>query len=402
MIKTVNFQPCKGVYAVSGAKTSVSPAQASNCTAVKPCSEEKLTIPYHIPILFKGDSAPKESIEIDATVPLLPGFVEKPKLDPRNIEPKALVLVRMTEFAPKAGMVLSPRDAMEQNGVCAARSSSHWTLNHSVQAHAKGDWTEYPYAILMPFDKTVEKNPGVFAEGLPNDIYTNGSLKIPQDSVIVKFNANVPDGKYRISDYGDIKGCKLVETSDSVHSAATCLVEQMGYAKMIPSTDDGLFKKDDMTSDEALEAWYKFATPLGIQPMIHSSSPNGKMEQVIEALDQLSADNKWAFYDGEWDFKKILLDVIADAKKRKKEGYRVNIDLDVLEEIIKKSKHPRNALIAVEKELKLKPCISRERNTLFHKKVYRNCYASNLSLHFCHPDVRKKYLETYKPIEREE
>ncbi len=312
-----------------------------------------------------------------AGLKLKPEGVEIPRLNPDEIAEESICLVHMDEYAPtKDGMILSARDALtDENGVAASRNSVHFSLNHPVEAHRAGDWDNSPYAILMPFTATKNANvPGKFIEGLPNDLYTNGSVKIPEGSVIIKRNPDIPEGQLKVSPHPDIPGVKLIETSGSVHESVSPIMEKMGYSTSLAKSgamgifDEGISNTDPTAliqgTAKRYDAWNRFCQSQGLKPMLHSGSPNGRAETMIECIDMLATTNSWtvgSWSSGSVNYKKSILQQIKELKEYQKQGYFVAMDLDKFAQIIKESKSPEVALARIEKEMKLKPILHRER-----------------------------------------
>ena len=271
-------------------------------------------------------------------------FVKIPKLDPLNINENALCLVHMSDFGPSAGKIMSVRDAMG-----ASRNSVHFTLNHPVESHSLGSWEKCKFAYIMPYKATKEANAASkIIEGLPHDLYTNGSVTIPEGSVIVKYNKNIESGKVLLSTDKNLSGVKIIETSDDVYGTVNDVIEKMGYTKATPDNVGGFSSrtstketiKEDLTTE--CQAWMNFCKTQGIKPMQHGYSPNGTAEQIIETLDMMATTNKWKNGSFNNDYKKIILESIEAIKKRVNEdGYFVSMDLDKLAEIVSKSFTPK-------------------------------------------------------------
>lgn len=313
------------------------------------------------------------------------------KLDPLNIEPSALALVHMTSYEPHNGMILSRREAVSRNGAGGGRNSVHFTLNHAVEAHHFGDWGDKNYAVIMPYENTVKSNtPGKFIEGLPNDLYTNGGVKIPEGAVIIKFNSSIEKGKFLISDYPDSKGVKVIETSEPPHDMVKVVLEKMNFSySNTNDNENGMFNlkqcttKDDFIENltQNLKGWYDFCKTQGIKPMMHSCSTNGHAEQIIEGIDQLATTNRWTCSELKIDYKSIFIDLLSRLEKNVENGDFVSFDVSKLKDIIQNSSSPRKALKRIKSELHLIPSMDRAKN-IFWMFNSRNKFRDNLSLHF--------------------
>ena len=321
-------------------------------------------------------------------------FVKIPKLDPLNINENALCLVHMSDFGPSAGKIMSVRDAMG-----ASRNSVHFTLNHPVESHCLGSWEKCKFAYIMPYKATKEANAaGKIIEGLPHDLYTNGSVTIPEGSVIVKYNKNIESGKVLVSTDKKLSGVKIIETSDDVYGTVNNVIEKMGYTKATPDNVGGFSSrtptKETITEDLTTEcqAWMDFCKTQGIKPMQHGYSPNGTAEQIIETLDMMATTNKWKNGSFNNDYKKIILESIEAIKKRVNEdGYFVSMDLDKLAEIVSKSFTPRIALYRIKHQMNIKPILHRTR------KIFSNYndYKCTIDTRPISPDKHKCYYDFF-------
>ena len=209
---------------------------------------------------------------------------------------------------------------------------------------------------------------GKIVEGNPNDLYSSGSVNLPEGTIIVKLNPDIEKGTIKISDFADKNGIKIIETSELPHSIVPAVLEKMGYTYQ---RADGLFgqfshgKYSGKTADEAtlnFKAWKKFCDNNGLKPTWHTYSPTGLAENLIERMDLLSVKGSWKI-----DGKNYLKDILNDIKRVKywkKRGYFVSYDIDKLADIVKHSKTPNIALIRIREELG------------FHQSVERDFFSS--------------------------
>ena len=266
----------------------------------------------------------------------------------------------MTNYAPTENVIKSLRDATkEANGVVRARDSVHFSLNHPVQGHESGNWNDTKYAILMPFKATVKANvPGKFFGGTPVDLYTKGSVKIPEGSVIVRQSSTIPAGKLKITnaeaieEFKTLKGVKVLETSGNVHEITGNAIEMMGYTKQVGNTYQMLGQQT--TNIEELlknkKVWEEFAKKTGLTTAVHTYTPNGRAEYMIDSIDLLAGKNSWI--RGNIDYRKQFLEVISEIKGK---SNSISFDINKLEEIIKVSQTPKEAINRIASDLKLKP-----------------------------------------------
>lgn len=294
-------------------------------------------------------------------------------LNPDNIQTSSLALVHMTKYDPKGGMILSQRDKLG-----GSRNSVHFTLNHAVTAHGRGDWDSFVHAIIMPYESTVKANGnGKFIEGMPNDLYTNGSVKIPEGAVIVNQNLKLSEGTIKISEHPTIKGVTLIETASLPHDIVPVVLEKIGYSNIQGDAPLGLFNHGETNGrsvDDVMnnyDAWNNFCKTQGIKPTRHSATPGSEAERIIENIGKLSLYGSWEVGKGfnKTNHKPQLLKVIDFCKKWKTKGYFVSYDLDIMEKIIKESATPKEALKRMKKELNLGPT---EKSDLFSENMLNN------------------------------
>lgn len=377
------------------------------------------TVPKEMPcdsvcISDEAKKAAKEEVEESKTKPIqgnepviidledldISNGVKYPPLDPLNIDPKSLCLVHITEFEPKGNTILSAKDALTQDGIGASRNSVHFSINHPVAAHRWGDWDNLPYSIIMPYEATKQANPhGKIIEGLPNDLYTNGSVIIPQGSVIIKQNSEIESGKIKVSDYPYIEGVKLIETSQAPHSITNSIIEKMGYSSSSVDNGMGLFEdkiskssKEDFLNDmeKNFKSWLEFCQKEGIKPMKHSSSINGLAESLIESIDMLATTDSWEIKNT--NYKKLILETIKLINKNARQSnYFLSYDTSKLAKIIKQSKTPSQALELIRSELKLKPILHRERKPYSE----HNDYSCSLDMRLKGLKDRQTYIDFY-------
>ena len=288
--------------------------------------------------------------------------IKPTSLDIHNIKPSSLVLVHMTDYEPQDGLILSPKDKFE-----GSRNSVHFTLNHPVEAHRNGDWDSKKYAIIMPFEATVNANKqGKFIEGMPNDIYTNGSVTIPGGSIILKENTDLKNGEIKISNHPMIDDVKIIETSVKPHEIAPAVIEKMGYDYHKGSGVMGLFsegRKKDKDIDSVCNnynSWVEFCNSQGIKANRHTGSIGFVLETTIENIGALAKRNSWIHkeFDGtKINVKNHMLECLDYAKDLARKGYFSYLDLDAFMEIISKAKTPKDALKEMKEKLQIKPTL---------------------------------------------
>ena len=315
------------------------------------------------------------------------------ELNPLNIDDKSLVLVHLTEYEPHNGKILSAREAL--NG--ASRNTVHFSLNHAVGEHGFGNWTKCHYAILMPFKSTIESNAdGKFVEGMPNDLYSDGSVNIPEGSVIIKYNDSLADEEIKIHNSADIKGVKIIESSSFPQGLVPAIIKKMGFTHIGSSNSLGTFDFGENSGESAndrkanFKAWQEFCRKHNIVPVVHGNSLCRAIENIIEGIDMLATCDKWVTRDG--NFKNDLLENIKHIKKYAQKGYYINVDIEKLEEIIKESNTPMMALGRLYKETGLKPTINRKKWQT--EEYFSLNHRSRLELTTSYPQIIDKWYDT--------
>lgn len=155
----------------------------------------------------------------------------KPVFSMTQVNPDSLILVHMTNYYPKDGQILSTYLAGKAaEGVGAARTTIHFALNKSVTEHTLGNaWNTMDYAIITPFKETVNNLPKTkVLGGIQDDFFLQDAVKLPRESVIVKYNPKISTGDFLVSE--TTEGIKVVETSNrKLNEAANVVINKMGY-----------------------------------------------------------------------------------------------------------------------------------------------------------------------------
>ena len=219
--------------------------------------------------------------------------------------------------------------------------------------------------VIMPFESTCNLNgKGKFIEGMPNDLYTNGSVKIPEGAVIVKHNPELEAGKVSIKDYDEIKGVKLIESSMYPHDIVPSVIKKMGYSHMQGDGPIGLFsygKSNGKNIDDAIKnysAWKTFCDDNGLKATRHTGSAGDIAEKVVENIGKLCVNNSWnGSSNKNKDYRKELLGYLETIKSWKNMGYFVSYDIDTMSDILKNSNTPKDAVKMMEEKFGFHPTI---------------------------------------------
>ncbi len=265
-----------------------------------------------------------------------------------------LILTHLSYHPPRNGFIDTAR-----SGAGMSRDSVHFAVNHGVQAHVGGAWNSCDYAVLMPMSSARQTVGNKFAGGIAADFYSKGKVKIPKGSVIVRRSASIPEGKYRISDASKIKefkelhGVMVIETSSmDMVSDVNNIIRRLGY-----KVKSGGFTWGDSLHDFNL--FNSFLRANGMKPMMHTYTPNGKIEVLIEHLQVRAKKlSDWTVKDkmGEviFDYRQEYLQSLKYIEKFANEtGFPKDFDTKQLAEIIRTSATPQEAMKLIEAKFKI-------------------------------------------------
>lgn len=281
-------------------------------------------------------------------------------------------LVRLDDDIPLNGVLRTTRDKITgEFGSKGARDSLHFSVNHPVKKlEMQGDsWDTKKYSYIMSFDEV--KN---LVGGSPVDMYTKGSVKLPNGTVIVRRNPKIPKGKLRVLDtsaideFKAIKAGKVIETSETPHAATSQILKKLGYEVK----EGGVFGWNDVIDRDFIELLGK----KGLFSAAHSHTPNAKIENSLDYMYVKSVHNRgWTVLSENnellIDYKKEFLGAIKQAEELHKEfGYPLNFDTKQLAQIITESKTPKEAITKVQQEMKLSPMIFGQNILDFNELIY--------------------------------
>jgi len=280
-------------------------------------------------VTFSGNSNVQY---IDESTPLLDGYEKKPLVNFNKFSPNQLCLVHITNYFPYDGEIKPVNIATkDENGKAEYRSTVHFAINHSVTGHKFGNWQNMNYAIILPMDSVFEQtNDENLLGGRLKDFFIKGCVKLPDSSIIVRHNPDIPKGKLKIinasatvEDFRGTNGIKIVETSDTnIGKAADEVVSKMGYDNLFEAAvrNSGLsYEEYKLLSDEsystemqmkdstgwckkrrdipvkkiqdfrALEesGWNNFTKKYNLSNKMHTYSPWGRSEALIECIKLL-------------------------------------------------------------------------------------------------------------------
>lgn len=266
-----------------------------------------------------------------------------------------LALVRLDDDIPLNGVLRTTRDKITgEFGSKGARDSLHFSVNHPVKKlEMQGDsWDTKKYSYIMPFDEV--KN---LVGGSPVDMYTKGSVKLSNGTVIVRRNPNIPKGKLRVLDtsaideFKAIKAGKVIETSETPHAATSQILKKLGY----DVKEGGNFCWNDVIDRDFIDLLGK----KGMFSAVHMATPNAKIENSLSCMYARSLYNKkWNVLSKNnellIDYKKEFLGIIKQAEELHKEfGYPLDFDTKQLTKIVEESKTPKEAFSKIQQDMKL-------------------------------------------------
>ncbi len=291
---------------------------------------------------------------IDEATPLLEGFKPNQIEDFNNLSPNKLVLVHRTNYLPMNGQIKGIKDATkDEEGSSQYRSTIHFSLNHPVWGHAHGDWEEMKYAIIAPMAGILSANKKEnIVGGQLIDFFIKGNVNLPENTVIVRHNPSIKEGKLKVIDasseigFENTKGIKIVESANpDIGEVTSMVIDKMGYSEI------GTLDR------KTPECWDKFAKKYGYYSGWHSYSPLGRSESLISCIKFASiGGDTWLKDEGIVDYQKEFLTVIDEIKiAAKSKNIELSYDIDTMKNIIEESQTPSKALERIKNEMHLIP-----------------------------------------------
>ena len=263
-----------------------------------------------------------------------------------------LIFCRMENNLPKDGSLRTARDLIiKEDGARGARNSLHGSLNHAVGFNGLYSWSDSKYSYMIP----LKKIPNLVG-GTPVDLFTHGSVRIPPGTVIVRQNKEIPAGRYKvvnaklIDEFKDLRGVKVIETSQKPHSVSKQIITKLGYE----AQEEGMLIG---WGDHVDKTFLKFLNKKGLVPAAHCNTPNSKCEQMIEFIfNRAHFDRSWeVVQDGKviFSYKDEYSRLIPYLEElSKKYNYPLDFDVRKLQTIILESASPKEAANRIRTELK--------------------------------------------------
>ena len=264
----------------------------------------------------------------------------RPLKNLKHLSPEKLCLVHMSDFFPEGGEIKTAKNAAKDTDEnMQYRSTVHFAINHSVREHDFGrNWQHMKYAVIMPMDGVINETPKEnILGGKMQDFFIMDNVKLPDNSIILKYNPKIPEGKLKITDasktmedFKGTNGIKIIETSNKdTGETANKLVGKMGYTnyldiikKMMGLSDEEykvMFDKeyadklktedfsryaklassigiDNITkaTEKTNKNWADFSKRFGFSDCAHTYSPWGRSESLAECIKAVShCDDKW-------------------------------------------------------------------------------------------------------------
>ena len=272
-----------------------------------------------------------------------------------------MILCHMTEHLPTHdGKILSVFDALGRT-----RNSVHFSVNHPVTEHMLGDaWSQMPYAVLMPMKSALKQNGNCFVGGIAVDFFSRGSVKLPKGTIIVRRAKDVPEGALRVINartierFKNLRGVRIIETSDErVYDAAKKVIKKLGY-EYRGSCDSELWGELSSELHENTGKFTKFLKSKGLKAAYHSSTPNGSFEFLLADIQLLARfDKSWVInINGKniYSYKNSILKMLRNIKAQaKRENLPLDVNIDAVISIVKKSSTPKEAASILREKMKL-------------------------------------------------
>lgn len=185
-----------------------------------------------------------------------------------------VLAVHITEFLPTEGAI---RASTENNHRFGA--TLHFALGEPVRDHTEGNWSNRPYAVLLPLASMKRQVLNVMAQ----DTFVLGDVKLPREAVVLvpdsaKVDENVP---YRIVRYDPAIGIKQAVREYIAASGTIPFKSEGGWAFNRVKVQDQQLRND------RLESFFNelFAENPRLTQGLHDGSPWGVVDiSIIENL----------------------------------------------------------------------------------------------------------------------
>lgn len=230
-------------------------------------------------------------LESNGIQPLLSEADKVTTIHPRDYSSKSsLIGVHKTQYAPKANMIKSVKDANVEypstvtlNGVRyeyhykASRDTVHMSLNDEVSSHMFGSWDACKYAILLPLEDIPNKK---IARAEPMDTFTRGSIALSKNSWILCPKDEVE----QLKSYNP-EVHVLGYEGDNVQGFSQPFLSQLGYR----CEDVGMWGWND---DESSKQFCDLMKKEGIMSGPHSFTTFHEDEQILRQINEVVALSK--------------------------------------------------------------------------------------------------------------
>ena len=266
-----------------------------------------------------------------------------------------MILSHITDIKPSGNII----DTMKSAGI-ATRDSVHFTVNHGVAPlYEQGiSWNKKRLAILIPMKTALKDKANTFIGGHGADFYSQGPVRIPKGSVIVRRTYRLKGGKYRILNaeqvqgFESLKGCTVIETSQkNMSEAVNDIIAKMGY--QFQKSSDGFFWGNPNSNNlnrnlKYTKLFKEFLQKRGMRHMIHNATPNCSMEFVLfDMMLRSKYTDSWTLKYGEGlfiDAKEEILKSLSLVKEHAKNTKLPNdYDIDTISKVIRESDTPKIA-----------------------------------------------------------
>ena len=203
-----------------------------------------------------------------------------------------LVLVHLTDYIPKDGIIRTPKEAGATLSTSflghkfetpRERKTIHFTLNGEVTNNTGGSFHGRKYAIIIPL-KNIDKEK--IAGGNLADIYTNGSLKIPEGSYILCPSREHIEGQ--IGDNLQVIEYETTDITQSVDGYANLLISKLGYKVERVGFDEWTNDSDTKKAQSILNKEKYIANHFGR----HADSRYMRAENILQANNALKLITK--------------------------------------------------------------------------------------------------------------
>lgn len=181
-----------------------------------------------------------------------------------------VLAVHITEFLPSEGLIKASTENNHRFG-----ATLHFALGEPVRDHTDGNWSNRPYAVLLPLAGMKKQVLNVMAQ----DTFVLGDIRLPREAVVLvphttQVDENVP---YRIVRYDSAIGIKQAVREYIAASGTIPFKSEGGWSF------SGLKVQDQQLRNDRLDSFFKefFMENPRVTQGLHDGSPWGIVDIAL-------------------------------------------------------------------------------------------------------------------------